>query len=221
MGISLVSLKSKSCGCLKKETGEKRRSNLTGKKFGRWIVQEYSFTKTGRAYWKCLCKCGKIKYVSSTGLLTGDSKSCGCLHKEHASKAALSRKRPCGMKHHRWRHDLSQKDRELNKCRNYLPQSIVWRKRVFERDNYTCQLSGRRGNVNAHHISAWSKNKRLRFVVSNGITLKQNIHKLFHGLYGRGYNTPKQFREFSERYRLGEFDLTLNAKLNNIQKCHT
>jgi hypothetical protein len=35
--------------------------------------------------WVCKCECGTIKTVRRSGLLTGDSKSCGCLKRDHAS----------------------------------------------------------------------------------------------------------------------------------------
>jgi hypothetical protein len=53
-----------------------------------------------------------------------------------------------------------------------------WRKKVFERDNYTCQICGYKGNkLVAHHIMSWSKFIKLRFVVNNGSTLCENCHK--------------------------------------------
>lgn len=55
--------------------------DLTGKKFGRWTVLEFSHIKNGNYYWLCKCECGTIKPVSYANLKRG-SKSCGCLAKE-------------------------------------------------------------------------------------------------------------------------------------------
>ena len=58
---------------------------------------------------------------------------------------------------------------------------IAWRKSVFERDNFICQVCLRRGIfLNAHHIKYWSECKELRYELSNGITLCRTCHKLVH-----------------------------------------
>ena len=57
---------------------------LENKKFERWVVLRKSEIKgkRGEIYWDCLCKCGVERRVRSAGLTSGDSKSCGCLHRE-------------------------------------------------------------------------------------------------------------------------------------------
>ena len=56
---------------------------------------------------------------------------------------------------------------------------IQWRKKVFERDNYTCKSCGKSGvYLHADHIKEWSKFPNLRLTVSNGQTLCTECHYL-------------------------------------------
>lgn len=56
-----------------------------------------------------------------------------------------------------------------------------WRKSVFERDDYTCQICGKKGcELNAHHIKSFSRYPNFRYDVSNGITLCKKCHKEVH-----------------------------------------
>lgn len=57
-----------------------RTIDLTGQKFGRLTVLEFSHIgKYKRAVWKCLCDCGNVKEIRGEFLRNGDTKSCGCL----------------------------------------------------------------------------------------------------------------------------------------------
>ena len=57
--------------------------NLKTKLFGRLqVLERTGKNNNGSAFWKCLCNCGKIKFVSSSLLIGGKTKSCGCLRKE-------------------------------------------------------------------------------------------------------------------------------------------
>lgn len=55
-----------------------------------------------------------------------------------------------------------------------------WRRSVFERDQFTCQVCGRRGGpLQAHHLRSWAKHPDLRFETGNGLTVCAEIcHKL-------------------------------------------
>lgn len=55
--------------------------NLTGRIFARLTVLGYAGRKGG-SYWFCECACGNIKKVGSSALKSGDTTSCGCLHRE-------------------------------------------------------------------------------------------------------------------------------------------
>lgn len=60
----------------------KPRNNLVGKQFGEWTVLEY----TGDGTWKCQCSCENktIHNVKTNALITGKSKSCGCISNKKA-----------------------------------------------------------------------------------------------------------------------------------------
>lgn len=60
----------------------KAATNLTDRRFGRLLVVERAGSKDGNAAWRCNCDCGNTVVVKSNNLLSGNSKSCGCLEKE-------------------------------------------------------------------------------------------------------------------------------------------
>lgn len=56
-----------------------RMNDLTGQKFGRWIVLRRGPNNTLKhPAWECQCDCGTTKYVIGSVLVSGRSKSCGC-----------------------------------------------------------------------------------------------------------------------------------------------
>jgi hypothetical protein len=66
-----------SCGCNQYHGTIK---DLTGKKFGRLTaICVLDERRRGKAVWKCSCDCGNTASVTSDGLLSGKTKSCGCL----------------------------------------------------------------------------------------------------------------------------------------------
>lgn len=73
----------------------------------------------------------------------------------------------------------------------------IWRKNVFERDNFTCQNCGVKNGCgksiyfNADHIKPFALYPELRFSIDNGRTLCVDCHKKT-GTYGRGAIFRKQ-----------------------------
>ena len=59
--------------------------DLTGQRFGRLTVLERAAsTPTGQATWYCRCDCGKVCVIEGANMRKGNTKSCGCLHKDTA-----------------------------------------------------------------------------------------------------------------------------------------
>lgn len=102
-----------------------------------------------------------------------------------------------------WDSTKTQEEREIGRCINGYSNFI---KTVYERDNYTCQVTGKRGgDLVVHHLNGYHWDKEHRTDINNGITLSKEIHKLFHKIYGQKNNTKEQFEEFVIRYNNGEF----------------
>jgi 5-methylcytosine-specific restriction endonuclease McrA len=68
----------------------------------------------------------------------------------------------------------------------YTEEYNRWRKKVYDRDNHTCQVCGRK-NIRcvAHHIKSYKNFKLLRCNIKNGITLCYSCHKKFHDKFGK------------------------------------
>lgn len=181
----------KSCGCIQKY------KDLTGLRFGKLTVKCMSHINDRRdRCWCCICDCGKEVMVTGGNLLTNNTKSCGCYNDE-CKRLRTGKNSP------NWRHDLTDKQRKEDKDRSYNPKIRKWRKKVYVRDSYTCQCCGQvGGKLQAHHIYAYNKYEKLRYVVSNGVTLCIKCHKEFHKVHGKCNNTRKQFTAF-RKFKLG------------------
>lgn len=73
-GNNLSCGRTRSCGCGKLGYGD-----LTDRTFGRLTVLEKSGYGQGGSLWVCKCSCGKTKIISTSDLIHGHDKSCGCL----------------------------------------------------------------------------------------------------------------------------------------------
>lgn len=132
---------------------------------------------------KCECLLdGEIWYPRADHLLEG----CGCPKCQARNNS--------GENSPWWNPNLTKEDREDK--RNYQ-EYREWRTKCFERDDYTCQVTGKRGvELCVHHLYSYDKYRCLRTVMENGITVSKEIHELFHKKYGKGNNTLEQWEEF-------------------------
>lgn len=68
--------------------------DLTGQKFALLtVISRVENDAKGKAYWKCLCDCGKTTIVSGSNLRSGAVKSCGCLRYKEKETHHLSNTR--------------------------------------------------------------------------------------------------------------------------------
>jgi hypothetical protein len=89
-GVSLRQGLTKSCGCFRNELSSKNNFiDLAGRKFGKLTVVSLKKVIAGAGrIWTCQCECGNINLVRTGYLLSGHTKSCGCLARESASNRA-------------------------------------------------------------------------------------------------------------------------------------
>lgn len=85
----------------------------------------------------------------------------------------LNRNKPRGEFSWNWKGGKTSERLLIFKRKEY----IEWRKKIYKRDNYTCQLCGERGHkLNAHHIYKVAEAPELVHDINNGITLCYNCH---------------------------------------------
>ena len=66
------------------------------------------------------------------------------------------------------------KNNRLQRCWSEYRE---WHRKVLKKDNYICQVCGRRGGkLQAHHIKSFAKYPKLRFVVENGMAVCRKCH---------------------------------------------
>lgn len=70
----------------------KRRTDITGQKFNKLSIIEFSHYRHETGYWRARCDCGTFKIVNGTEVKRGGVKSCGCLYKEEGERRRKPKK---------------------------------------------------------------------------------------------------------------------------------
>jgi hypothetical protein len=60
-----------------------KQIDISGKKFGRLTVNHKNGFRNNKTYWDCTCDCGNEVTVQYYSLVSGNTRSCGCLRREH------------------------------------------------------------------------------------------------------------------------------------------
>lgn len=79
-----------------------------------------------------------------------------------------------GEKHYNWKGGVTSTNQKIRASLEYT----IWRRAVFERDNYTCVLCKAHGvTLNADHIKPFALFPELRLAIDNGRTLCVSCHR--------------------------------------------
>lgn len=80
--------------------------NLTGIRFGRLVAIIRSGKQGSFASWRCVCDCGTERTLPSRALISGRTKSCGCLRREVMAKLHTTHNQYGSRTHKSWSHML-------------------------------------------------------------------------------------------------------------------
>jgi len=167
---------------------------MIGKVFGRWTVTSFhGHNNKSEFLWNVECSCGNTGVVKTYTLNSGESQSCGCLHKERITEAGRLRMRT--------RHEVPDGEQgtvrpiaiKIRKMQEYA----VWRKAVVSRDCSSCAICHTplpEEEVYVHHIKFLSRIIReygisnqpqaracpILWDQSNGLALCIDCHSLAH-----------------------------------------
>jgi hypothetical protein len=75
-------------------TMHKNTKDISNKRFGMLVAKEPTELRQSNKFviWKCICDCGNEHYSSSHDLISGSTRSCGCLQKSMARERIIKPK---------------------------------------------------------------------------------------------------------------------------------
>lgn len=116
-------------------------------------------------------KDARIKAIKSAAVRTKMSKS----HKE--AWASGRYKKRLGADNKLWKGGVAALQ---NKARQ-TPEYKIWRKAIYEYDQYKCVVCDTNNDLHAHHVLSFADYPDLRYDTDNGVTLCRLCHSDYHG----------------------------------------
>jgi hypothetical protein len=69
-----------------------KTKDLTGQRFGKLVAVKWLGIEKHKSVWRCRCDCGNMARVPAGALVSGNTKSCGCMKLKDPTKIAQRRK---------------------------------------------------------------------------------------------------------------------------------
>jgi 5-methylcytosine-specific restriction endonuclease McrA len=157
------------------ETKERIRQAQLGKVYSPETLKKISIANTGKVRTAEMRK--RIGLASLGRKANNETKAkLRAIHlgRKHSKEWRLG---TSGEKHWNWKGGITPINHKIRTSFEYK----LWRKAVFERDNYTCKFCGTRGGIiHADHIKPFALFPELRFAIDNGRTLCKPCHQSVH-----------------------------------------
>lgn len=128
----------------------------------------------------------KPRPIGSVGWMRGKTTPLETRKKQSEARLKI-RHLVSGQNSGRWKGGVSSINLKIRSSFEYK----LWRKSVFERDNYSCIWCGQKGNINADHIKPFALFPELRFAIDNGRTLCVPCHKKTDSYGWKFFNIQK------------------------------
>lgn len=120
--------------------------DLTNRTFGRLNVIRRAASPKGRprAYWHCVCNCGKEAVVSGNNLLSGITRSCGCMHHERLGNDTRTHGKSRTPEYHAW-HNMMRRcyNREDKSYPEYGGRGLDVCERWHSFENFLADMGSR------------------------------------------------------------------------------
>jgi len=169
--------------CNMKKLGGVNKLNLIGRTFNQLTVIKEAEIKNQASYWVCQCTCGDICIVKGTNLMSGNTKSCGCLQKESAKQSMINLQKNKGS--YIYSDHTDEENFSHFKQLDDPYRDSRWRKlrKLFLQINNKCAKCGTTQNLHIHHIKLAKDFPEYFYDCKNFIVLCNSCHGKYHSLY--------------------------------------
>lgn len=184
------------------------RKDLSGIVFGDLVVERFNYYNR-HYFWLCRCKCGNIMSVREDSLLTGNTKSCGCISRDgRASKRYHDYPTPFNNLYSSYRRNARVKNLEFKLTREEI-YKLTQKKCYYCGSTPLSIIKTRNNNSQDYIYNGLDRlNSDKDYIISNVVTCCKRCN------YAKGKLSVDEFLELVESI-YNNFILNRNAKYCN------